>query len=121
MGICVVRRAASCASCAANRPSREQQRADARMRLAAGYVVAAGRAAALRTRRELEMSIAAGSPPGGDPDGHRRRSARASAAHVDRVIGSCSGRTRGRGRGRTTRSQLGAPRCYGRSVRRRYP
>ena len=40
MGVGGDPRAASRVSCAANRPSREQQRADARMRLAAGQVVA---------------------------------------------------------------------------------
>ena len=97
MGVGGDPRAASRASCAANQPSREQQRADARMRPAAGQVVAARRSAALRTRLEPEMLIAAGRGPGGDPDGRRWRSARASAARVDRVIGSYSGRTRGRG------------------------
>ena len=103
------------------RGSKMRPWADARPRLAACHAVAAERAAALRTRRAPEMRKDPRIAPGGGRGVRWRRSARASAARVDRVIGSCSGRTRGRGWWRTTRSQLGAPRCYGRSVRRRYP
>ena len=50
--------------------------ADLRPRLVAREAVAAGRAAAHRTRRAAQMLIAAGSAPGGRRGGRRRRSAR---------------------------------------------
>ena len=120
MGIGVVRRAASRASCAANRPSREQQRADARMQLAADHGVAARRSAALWTLRGAEMSIAARIARRGGPDGSCHRSARGLARLACFIPGACSGPTRGRSWRRATGSQLGAPRLCGRSATRRY-
>ncbi len=67
----------------------------------------------LRTRREREMSIAAGTAPRGGPDGSWRCSARGLARLSCRVSGACRGPTRGRGWRRAARSQLGAPRLCG--------
>ena len=80
----------------------ERQRADARSELVAHQVVAAQRSAALRTLREPEMSIAAGRTPGGGSYGHRRRPARALAAHVSAA--AAAGRADAAGGGPRSRS-----------------